>query len=102
MNGTVINTQPTKKSKKWYVNFVLWCIKKASKSPYTHSQLWVNGTIYETGHPEGFQKHERPIPQPSAGKTILEPIRELTEKECEAIVNFFENKIRNGIKYNYA
>jgi hypothetical protein len=100
-NGTVILTYPRGKFDKWYVNFVIWCIQKVTKSKYIHTQVWVDGYMLETVHPSGFQKKKQ-TPEKREGLDFLEPIRDLTQKECDSITAYFDDKIRNNIPYGYA
>lgn len=97
-NGTVILT--IDKSDTWYVKLVLWFIRKASGFPHTHTQVWIDGYIWETRHPDGFCKTKR-TPTPAENRVLLEPVRDLTKEESEGMKAFFEDKIRNNIPYNY-
>lgn len=95
-NGTVIQTIGT--AHKWYEKIVYWAMKKASGGPETHSQVWIDGFIYETSYPNGYGKKER-TPVQSESVYFLVPTRELTDDECSAMKAFYEDKIRDRIKY---
>lgn len=98
-NGTVIQT--IGKGSKWYEKIVYWFIRKESGGPETHSQVWLDGFVYEVGWPKGFNRRKE-IPSESDGKYFLVPTRELTLYEVTAMEDFYKDKIRQGIKYGTA
>jgi len=84
---------------KWYEKFVINSIIKASGSEWTHTQILVEGVMYESTFPGGFKKTENYVFKPNKLSKIQSFKEEWTERETGALIAYWEDKIRRKIKY---
>lgn len=98
-NGSVF-LQHNRDWGQFWPNVVTKLIVKVSGSPFIHVQVYLKGYTYDTSYPKGFAKRKgEPDVSKIHGDVLLEPIRDLTETEVNAMIAYFEDKINNKIKY---
>ena len=95
-NCYVVTTEDN--SDKFWSKIVLWLIKKASKSKWTHTQVVIDDVLYECRYPQGFRKKNYVFTKKANNRRDFF-LRDLTEKEKGAIIGYFEYNIAHNIKY---
>ena len=83
----------------WYSNLVCNAIVKASGSPWIHSQLLVENTMYESTFPDGFRKKENYVFEQNDLNMIQGFKEDFTERELGAVIAWWEDRIKRGTKY---
>lgn len=104
-DGTVF-LQHNRKWPKWYENFMTKWIVRASKSPFIHGQVMLNGVVYESTFPVGVTKGRKPNDLLYYGDKVLTFSRppeeghpELTEIEVNKMTEYFEYRIKRKVPY---
>ncbi len=97
-NGTIIHI-PYKKSSSFWVNVVQKLIMKVSGSDLVHSQVYLDGYIYESAPFAGFKKTK--FSGLKDRYYIGKPTKKMTEQEVLSQVPWWEYKIKNKAPYNY-
>ena len=97
-NGTVILYR-NEQGQHWLSQFVCDWIEDVTESPFVHAREYLNGYLYETRHPGGFRKTlYQGHPETAAIGTPKVP---LNEYEIQSKIDWWEDKIRRKLPYNY-
>jgi hypothetical protein len=105
MKEATIFLQHNRKWPKWYENVITWLITKMTvKGPYIHTQIYLRGWVYE--YTIGGKSIARKTKYPGAatmskehGDLVREPVFDLTEKQIDLMVEWWEKQVGNKYKY---
>lgn len=105
-DGTIF-LQHNQKWNHWYSNVITWLITKMKiKGPYIHTQVFLRGWVYEYTINNGSVAQKRTRASgagcDSADDLVREPVTDLTEKQVDAMIEWWELQIGNKYKYGIA
>ena len=80
-------------------NFIMKCIVFFTRSPYWHIAVKVGNYTYQNGSPYGVKKDTKT--RTGDKYTVLEPKRDLTEKEIQDMIKWGDLQLEHNLGYNH-